>query len=107
MRSADGSHFRLPTNQSPIWIVLSTLIQKRLPMKRLIVCCDGTWNQRNVGYPTNVQKICEAIKQQANDDIPQSVMYDEGIGTAGLLDKILAAHSAGELIAIFKRSIDF
>ena len=57
-------------------------------MKRLVVCSDGTWNQRNVGYPSNVQKIDEAIiKKEANDGVLQKVMYDPGIGTAGPLDR--------------------
>ena len=28
---------------------------------RLIVCCDGTWQDLGQGYPTNVVKMAQAI----------------------------------------------
>jgi uncharacterized protein (DUF2235 family) len=31
-------------------------------MKRLIVCCDGTWQTLSSPYPTNVVKMAEAVK---------------------------------------------
>ncbi|VEP18597.1 conserved hypothetical protein [Hyella patelloides LEGE 07179] len=50
-------------------------------MKRLIVCCDGTWQKLSSDYPTNVVKITQAIKLLAEDKTQQIVFYDEGIGT--------------------------
>ncbi|MDJ0578980.1 DUF2235 domain-containing protein [Crocosphaera sp.] len=48
---------------------------------RLIVCCDGTWQDLSKGYPTNVVKIAQAIKPIDDvENIPQIVYYDEGIG---------------------------
>ncbi|WP_396134935.1 phospholipase effector Tle1 domain-containing protein [Chamaesiphon sp. OTE_8_metabat_110] len=29
--------------------------------KRLIVCCDGTWQKIDSPYPTNVAKLVQAI----------------------------------------------
>ncbi len=58
-------------------------------MKRLIVCCDGTWQKLSSDYPTNVVKITQAIKPLAKDKTPQIVFYDEGIGTGGKIDKLL------------------
>ena len=52
-------------------------------MKRLIVCCDGTWQDLESHYPTNVVKIAQAIDPIAKDGTEQVVFYDEGIGTAG------------------------
>ncbi|WP_413165342.1 DUF2235 domain-containing protein [Capilliphycus salinus ALCB114379] len=52
-------------------------------MKRLIICCDGTWQSLESPYPTNVVKIALAVKPIASDDINQVVYYDEGIGTGG------------------------
>ena len=52
-------------------------------MKRLIVCCDGTWQELECPYPTNVVKIAQAIEPLASDGTPQVVFYDEGIGTGG------------------------
>lgn len=49
-------------------------------MKRLIVCCDGTWQQLNSSCPSNVVKLAQAVKRTARDGVPQIVFYDEGIG---------------------------
>jgi uncharacterized protein (DUF2235 family) len=50
-------------------------------MKRLIVCCDGTWNGLSGEYPTNVVKISQAIRSMDEQGIPQLVYYEEGLGT--------------------------
>jgi hypothetical protein len=34
-------------------------------MKRLIVCCDGTWQKISSPYPTNVAKFVQAVKTNA------------------------------------------
>jgi len=49
-------------------------------MKRLIVCCDGTWNRLDTQCPTNVVRVAQAVKRTASDGVPQVVFYDEGIG---------------------------
>lgn len=49
--------------------------------RRLIVCCDGTWQDLDQGYPTNVVKMAQAIKLVDDQDIHQIVFYDEGLGT--------------------------
>lgn len=50
-------------------------------MKRLIVCCDGTWNGLSGEYPTNVVKISQAIRSTDAQGISQLVYYEEGLGT--------------------------
>jgi uncharacterized protein (DUF2235 family) len=57
-------------------------------MKRLIVCCDGTWQKLDSQYPTNVVKIAQAIKPLCDDNTQQIIFYDEGIGTGDRLDRI-------------------
>lgn len=57
-------------------------------MKRLIVCCDGTWQKLTSPYPTNVVKIAQAIKPIASDGTPQVLYYDEGVGTEDKADLI-------------------
>ena len=58
-------------------------------MKRLIVCCDGTWQKLDSEYPTNVVKIAQAIKPVCDDKITQQIIfYDEGVGTGDRLDGI-------------------
>lgn len=49
--------------------------------RRLIVCCDGTWQDLAQNYPTNVVKMAQAIKLVDERDIHQIVYYDEGLGT--------------------------
>jgi uncharacterized protein (DUF2235 family) len=57
-------------------------------MKRLIVCCDGTWQKLSSEYPTNVVKITQAIKSVGDDGVPQILYYSEGVGTGDLIDKL-------------------
>ncbi|HEY9610420.1 DUF2235 domain-containing protein [Allocoleopsis sp.] len=57
-------------------------------MKRLIVCCDGTWQQLTSPCPTNVVKIAQAITPFANDGTPQVLYYEQGVGTEDEADKI-------------------
>ncbi|MBI3568914.1 MAG: DUF2235 domain-containing protein [Gemmatimonadetes bacterium] len=63
-------------------------------MKRIIICADGTWNNRDQvdqktkkRRPTNVTKLARAIPPEAGD-VSQVVIYHEGVGTGGPLDKI-------------------
>jgi uncharacterized protein (DUF2235 family) len=54
--------------------------------KRLIVCCDGTWNrpdQRNDGVaaPTNVSKLALAVARADEDGTEQVLHYEPGVGT--------------------------
>lgn len=61
--------------------------------KRIIVCCDGTWENalgEDSGKPqTNVTRISRAIKQVSSDGTSQIVYYHPGLGTGGKLDSIL------------------
>ncbi|MEH2089300.1 DUF2235 domain-containing protein [Nostoc sp.] len=52
-------------------------------MKRLVICCDGTWQQLTSRYPSNVVKLAQSVKSIASDGVTQIVFYDEGIGTEG------------------------
>lgn len=57
-------------------------------MKRIIVCCDGTWNtpdktEKGTPLHTNVVKIAMAAKAVANDGVAQALYYDPGVGTSG------------------------
>lgn len=65
-------------------------------MKRLIVCCDGTWNnpeQENNGISssTNVVKIYNAIAEVDSDAVKQLKYYHPGIGgeDTGPIDSVL------------------
>jgi uncharacterized protein (DUF2235 family) len=64
-------------------------------MKRIVICADGTWNQRDQvdkttkkRRPTNVTKVARAIRPRATaDGKDQVVFYHDGVGTSGGLDK--------------------
>lgn len=60
-------------------------------MKRLIFCCDGTWNSADqerdgVPCPTNVVRIAYRVAKR-DGDILQITFYDQGVGTGNLLDR--------------------
>lgn len=65
--------------------------------KRIVICCDGTWNEPEnisdkVKVPTNVLKAVRAISQLDEDDgVVQVMFYNEGVGTGsiGLADKMI------------------
>lgn len=54
--------------------------------KRLVVCCDGTWNtpdQEKDGEPapTNVVKVAKAVASRDSEGIEQRICYHQGVGT--------------------------
>src|SRR5262245_3184313 len=55
-------------------------------MKRLVVCCDGTWNRpdqtkQGVASPTNVAKFSLALADADEAGNPQLLHYETGVGT--------------------------
>jgi uncharacterized protein (DUF2235 family) len=60
-------------------------------MRRLILCCDGTWNSADQEHddapcPTNVVKIGYRIAKH-DGAVPQIIYYDQGVGTGNVLDR--------------------
>lgn len=54
--------------------------------KRIVICCDGTWNtpdQKDRGEvrPSNVAKIALSVAPQDGNGMAQLVYYDKGVGT--------------------------
>jgi len=65
-------------------------------MKRLVVCCDGTWNNENVEEngvpsPSNVFKIANALAEAGGDGTVQLKYYHPGVGgeEIGLAAKVM------------------
>lgn len=61
-------------------------------MKRIAICCDGTWNRPDQMHdgelcPSNVTKIASCIAPIHNG-VSQLVFYDKGVGT-GRFDRLL------------------
>lgn len=68
-------------------------------MKKIVVCCDGTWNKPGIkdrGKPvkTNVQKIYEAISP-GTAQAPQLKYYGQGVGTGFTLGDMILGGSTG------------
>jgi len=60
--------------------------------KRLVICCDGTWNipdkmDRGTVCPSNVAKMADAVALYAPDDTRQLIFYQGGVGT-GAWDRV-------------------
>jgi uncharacterized protein (DUF2235 family) len=55
-------------------------------MKRIVVCCDGTWNRPDEVSPTNVAKIHGAVAD-TDGERRQVPFYHRGVGTSGGLDR--------------------
>jgi uncharacterized protein (DUF2235 family) len=54
--------------------------------KRLVVCCDGTWNRpdetrEGVAAPTNVAKLSLGVAREDPAGTPQLLHYEAGVGT--------------------------
>jgi uncharacterized protein (DUF2235 family) len=55
-------------------------------VKRIVVCCDGTWNRPDERSPTNVAKMALAVAE-SDHEVRQLVLYHRGVGT-GRFDRI-------------------
>ncbi len=62
-------------------------------MKRIVICCDGTWNradqeENGTPCPTNVVKLAYRIAKRDEHGNPQIVYYGQGVGTGNTLDRV-------------------
>ena len=66
-------------------------------MKRIVVCCDGTWNNDDLQTnDTNVSILARSIHaSQQTGGILQIVLYLRGVGTTGLKLEILIEGATG------------
>ena len=76
----------------------------RVPQKRLIICCDGTFNDSvSTNDPlTNVSRLSRCIDDVGADGTPQIVYYHTGIGsgTSKFSNLKDAATGRGEAVRI-------
>lgn len=60
--------------------------------KRLVICCDGTWNRPDTAHVTNVEKIARTVEidLEQTDGVQQLVLYLSGVGSSGYVaDRLL------------------
>ena len=67
-------------------------------IRRLIICCDGTWNAPEINdpkknRPTNVLKLCRAVVPKPSTNEVQVVEYLPGIGTHDAIDRYIGGMS--------------
>ena len=61
-------------------------------MKRIVICCDGTWNSPDKSRQTNVAKLHKAVAAVAADGVKQVPWYDPGVGNEGsIIDRLRGA----------------
>lgn len=73
-----------------------------MDMKRLVLCCDGTWNRADQEVagkpcPTNVIKVAYRLCKRAPDGTEQIIYYDQGVGTGDVEDKLLGGATGAGL----------
>lgn len=62
-------------------------------MKRIVVCCDGTWNRADQARngtpcPTNVVKLAYRVAKRDAQGTAQIIFYDQGVGTGNVVDRL-------------------
>ncbi len=79
--------------------------------KRLIIACDGTWQDSDNGYvrdpwlpsrpsghlqiPSNVTRICRAIEPEDQHEVSQVVYYQAGVGASNSIWETLVGGATG------------
>ncbi len=59
-------------------------------VKRLILCCDGTWNSPVAAQVSNIEKLARSMRVGVVDGVQQVVEYISGVGSRGyLVDRLL------------------
>lgn len=50
-------------------------------MKRIVICCDGTWKRLDSRFPTNVVRLAQAVTPLGPDGVAQVVYHLDGVGS--------------------------
>jgi uncharacterized protein (DUF2235 family) len=74
--------------------------------RRLIICCDGTWNWPESKRETNVVRMVRALLPEHNG-ITQIIHYHEGVGTGNFLDRLVGGGAGVGLSASVKACYGF
>lgn len=77
-------------------------------MKRIVLCFDGTWNA--VVDPktvTNVVRLANLVTVSGKDKVEQVTYYNSGVGSGGLIDRLIGGGFGAGLKGNVKRGIAF
>ena len=64
-------------------------------MKRLVVCCDGTWKKADDTNVSNIEKLARAVDTSPRGDAQQVVHYSSGVGTGATLAERMLGGALG------------
>jgi uncharacterized protein (DUF2235 family) len=88
------THTHTHINQLAILPIMSKSISQSCPAKpkRIVICCDGTWQSatgldRKTGAISNVAKLCQILASagtEGDKEYQQVVYYDAGVGTGAI-----------------------
>ena len=89
-------------------------MEKNRSSKKLIICCDGTWNrpepqgEKKKYKRTNVLKLMRAIRSSDDEGKHQVTYYDTGVGTdRGVYDKYIGGMMGLGLSSHVKKAYRF
>jgi hypothetical protein len=74
--------------------------------RRLIICCDGTWNWPESKRETNVVRMVRALLPEHNS-VSQIIHYHQGVGTGNFLDRVAGGGAGVGLSASVKACYGF
>lgn len=78
--------------------------------KRLVICCDGTWDAPDNQHVSNVEKIARTIETdlRRTDGVQQLVLYVSGVGAGSyLVDRLLGGAFGFGLFANIRSAYRF
>jgi uncharacterized protein (DUF2235 family) len=65
-------------------------------MKRIVICCDGTWNRLDAPHPTNVARLAQIVRPEDDKGAVQLTWHLDGVGSG---------HGTGALAQGFDRLV--
>ena len=78
--------------------------------RRLIICCDGTWNWPESKRETNVVRMVRSLKpvdERNGSKVAQIIHYHQGVGTGNFLDRLVGGGAGVGLSASVKACYGF
>ena len=78
--------------------------------RRLVICCDGTWNRPDAANVTNVEKIARTVETDLaqTGGVQQLVLYLSGVGSSGyVVDRLLGGAFGFGLFANIRSAYRF
>ena len=86
------------------------MVARSKPRKRLVICCDGTWNRPDSEHVTNIEKIARTVSTDTSytDGVQQLVLYLSGVGAGSYAaDRILGGAFGFGLFANIRSAYRF